>query len=310
MTAYPLNALNPYLTNPMQGLGGFPMMGMNPMMSMGLGSVFNYGYDSQFGGLDAYSPDTPMFAGNGFGMGFGMPYGAYGYNMDKYLNDMTNYSAGMTKAGIKVNGIQIDGQKDLYKQSLKAQLANAGLGLAYSHQYNAPAAALNKDLGGIYTATTQNNQEAIMPAVDRAADEVMKRAKALGDPITKDEARAIVMQNFSGVAGGQSLQEAIAENGQTASGHGFMQGFFGGALALNKKSASETIAELSGVPVSPEDKLWEKAGKYAGYGATGLTLYGGYLVATHKGTPGFFSRLCNPKNWRWLNRLRELRGKA
>lgn len=303
MTAYPTNALNPYMmANPMASLGGFPMMGMNPGMMMP-GSIFSSGYDGQFGGLDAYSPDAPMMGGYGFGgMGFGMPYG---YDMNQYIDQMGKYQKGMTRLGIETNGVQIDGLRDLTKQGLKAQLANAGMNIAYNRQYNAPIAALNKDIGGVYTAAVGNNQEAIVPAIDRAADKIYKQAKQLGDPISRDEARAMAIQEYQS-ANGQSLSEAVAQNGRTDFGFGFWDTYTLGLFG-NKKSPSETVAELTGVPESPEQKTWKTVGKVAGGAALAATGYGIYYAATNKGTPGFFSRLFKPDNWRWVKLLK---GKA
>lgn len=297
------NTLNPYMmSNPMAGLGGFPMTGMNPMMGMSPGSIFNCGYDGQFGGLDAYSPDTPLFGGYGFSpMGFGMPYGPYGYDMNQYIDQMGKYSKGMTRLGIETNGVAIDGQKDLMKQSLKAQLQGAGLTNAYNFQYNAPIAKLNKDIGGTYTAAVGNNQEAIVPAIDRAADEIYRQAKQLGDPVTKEQARAMAIDRYQSTTG-QSLPEAVAQNGRTDFGFGFWDTYTLGLFG-NKKSPSETVAELTGVPESPEQKTWKTVGHVAGGTALLGTGYAAYLAATSNHTPGFFSRLSKPRNWRWYKML-------
>lgn len=308
MTAYSTNALNPYMmNNPMAGLGGFPMMGMNPGMMMGMnpGSIFSCGYDGQYGGLDSYSPDAPMLGGYGFGgMGLGMPYGM-GYNTDQYLSDYTKYMKGMTRAGIETNGVNIQGQQELTRQGLKAQLANAGLSNAYNFQYNAPVAALNKNIGSVYTATAGNNQEAIVPSVDRAADEIYRQAKQLGDPITKEQARAVAIDRYQ-AATGQSLSEAVAANGRTDFGFGFWDTYTLGLFG-NKKSPSETIAELTGVPESPEQKTWKTLGEVAGGATLAATGYGIYRAATHNSTPGFFSRLFTPGNWRWVQMLRGIK---
>lgn len=306
MTAYPTNALNPYLmANPMAGLGGFPMMGMSPgMIGMSPGSIFSCGYDGQFGGLDAYSPDTPLFGGCGFGpMGFGMPYGPYGLYSDAALNQYSRAAEGMTRTGIKLNGIQIDGQKDLMRQALKAQLQGAGLTNAYNFQYNAPIAALNRNIGSMYSAAAGNNQDAIVPTVDRAADEIYRQAQTLGDPITKEQARAMAIDRYQ-TSTGQSYAQAIAENGRTSVGYGFWQTFLPGKLFhQNTKSAAENIAELTGVPVSAEDKAWETTGNVTGAAATVGLGYGVYWAATSNHTPGFFSRLSKPRNWRWYKML-------
>lgn len=307
MTAYPVNALSPYMmANPMASLGSFSMGGMMPGMMPGMmmpGSIFSCGYDGQFGGLDAYSPDAPMMGGYGFGgMGFGMPYGM-GYNTDQYLSDYTKYMKGMTKAGIETNGIQIDGQRDLMKQSYKAQLANVGMSNAYNLQYNAPVAALNQQLGNMYTAATGNNQQAIGPTLDAATDKIMEQARQLGNPISRSDAKALAIQQFPTISGGKSYQELVAESGSTDFGWGVKDAITLGLLG-NKKSPSESIAEFTGVPESPEQKIWKGAGQVVGYTGLAAGAYGIYRAATHEGTPGFFARLFNPDNWRWVQRLR------
>lgn len=292
MQASYLNALNPYMmNNPMASLGAFPMAGINPMMSMG--SLFGgstYGYDGM-GGLSAYSPDAPIMGG-GFYPG-GVP-GMFpgGYNSDQYLSDYTHYMKGMTKAGIETNGIQIAGQRDLMAQTLKSNLSTAGLTNAYNYQYNAPGSAFNKSLGDLYTAAASNNQAAILPALDRAADELVRQVRQGGGTMTKEQARGLVMQNFPGASNGLSLQETITNNGRTDFGFGFWDGLLFGALPGNKTSPAENIAELTGNPVSPSQKAWETGGKVAGWGATAGIIYGLYrFVARGFKSGGFLNRI-------------------